>query len=196
VDLRRNYRNMLRRKNWVMWGAIALLSTGCEQIIESLPPLPVIELPPNQPPRPQIPVESATTAQMEAAVRQGINQVRQKNGLQPLKNNVQLAQVARNYSRQMAEKKFFSHTGADGSTLADRVRAGGISYWVVGENLYTSTNIPRPVPSAIEGWMNSPGHRENILRPVFAETGVGVWRVGNTYYITQLFLRRSPLGWP
>jgi uncharacterized protein YkwD len=96
----------------------------------------------------------------------------------------------------MAEKKFFSHTGADGSTLADRVRAGGISYWVVGENLYTSTNIPRPVPSAIEGWMNSPGHRENILRSVYAETGVGVWRIGNTYYITQLFLRRSPLGWP
>lgn len=155
MDLRRNYRNMLIRKTWVMWGAlaqltvgIALLSTGCEQIIESLPPLPVVELPPNQPPRPQIPAASATTAQIEAAVRQGINQVRQKNGLQPLKNNVQLAQVARNYSRQMAEKKFFSHTGADGSTLADRVRAGGISYLVVGENLYTSTNIPRPVPSA------------------------------------------------
>lgn len=190
-----NYRNMLRKKMWLMWGAFALLSTGCEQIIESLPPLPVVELPSNQPQKPQIPTD-ATTAQIEAAVRQGINQVRQKNGLQPLKNNVQLTQVARNYSRQMAEKKFFSHTGADGSTLADRVRAGGISYWVVGENLYTSTNIPRPVPSAIEGWMNSPGHRENILRSVYAETGVGVWRVGNTYYITQLFLRRSPLGWP
>lgn len=202
MGLRRNYRNMILRKNWVKWGALAqltvgisLLSTGCEQIIESLPPLPVVELPPNQPSKPQIPVD-ATTAQMEAAVRQGINQVRQKNGLRPLQNNFQLAQVARKYSRQMAEKKFFSHTGADGSTLADRVRAGGISYLVIGENLYTSTNIPRPVPSAIKGWMNSPGHRENILRPVFAETGIGVWRVGNTYYITQLFLRRSPLGWP
>lgn len=195
------YKNMLLKNIWVMWGAmgyalplaIALLSTGCEQVIESLPPLPTVEIPSNQPLKPQIPVESATSAQIEAAVRQGINQVRQKNGLQPLQNNVKLAQVARQYSRQMAEKKFFSHTGADGSTPADRVRAGGISYWVVGENLYTSTNIPRPVPSAIEGWMKSPGHRENILRPVFAETGVGVWRIGNTYYITQLFLRRSPL---
>ncbi|MBD2250828.1 CAP domain-containing protein [Nostoc parmelioides] len=190
------YKNILLKNIWLMWGAIALLSTGCEQLIESLPPLPTVKIPSNQPPKPQIPVESATTAQIETAIRQGINQVRQRNGLQPLQNNVKLAQVARNYSRQMAQKNFFSHTGADGSTPADRVRAGGISYWVVGENLYTSTNIPRPVPSAIEGWMKSPGHRENILRPVFAETGVGVWRVGNTYYITQLFLRRSPLGWP
>ena len=90
----------------------------------------------------------------------------------------------------MAAQNFFSHTGADGSTLDKRVDAGGISYWVVGENLFTSTNIPQPVPAAVEGWMKSPGHRENILRPVFRETGVGVWRTGNTYYITQLFLRR------
>lgn len=196
MNIRNQHQNLLLKKNWVIWGVIALLSTGCEQLIESLPPLPVVEIPSNQPSIPQIPAESATTAQIETAIRQGINQVRQKNGLQPLQNNVKLAQVARNYSRQMAEKKFFSHTGADGSTLQDRVRDGGVSYWVIGENLYTSTNIPRPVPSAIQGWMNSPGHRENILRPIFAETGVGVWRVGNTYYVTQLFLRRSPLGWP
>ncbi|GBE90375.1 hypothetical protein NCWK1_0091 [Nostoc cycadae WK-1] len=127
---------------------------------------------------------------MEAAIRQGINQVRQQNGLQPLQNNEKLTQVARNYSHQMAQKKFFSHTGADGSTLRDRVRAGRINYWMVGENLFTSTNVPQPVPAAIKGWMNSPGHRANILRPVFRETGVGIWRVGNTYYMTQLFLRQ------
>ncbi|QSJ14759.1 CAP domain-containing protein [Nostoc sp. UHCC 0702] len=175
---------------WVGWVAIALISTGCEQLIEYLPPLPSIELPSSKPPQPPVPSQTLQTTQMEAAVRQGINQVRQKNGLQSLQNNEKLAQVARNYSRQMAQKNFFSHTGADGSTLKDRVQAGGISYWMVGENLFKSQNVPQPVPAAVKGWMESPGHRENILRPVFRETGVGVWRVGNTYYITQLFLRR------
>lgn len=126
---------------------------------------------------------------MEASVRDRINAIRQEHGLTTLTNNEKLAEVARRYSQLMAQHNTFSHTGPDGSTLAKRVRAGGIVYWVVGENLFKSTNIAQPVPVAIDGWMKSPGHRENILRPVFRETGVGVWRVGSTYYITQLFLR-------
>ncbi|MBD2163481.1 CAP domain-containing protein [Calothrix membranacea FACHB-236] len=169
--------------------AIALCLTGCEQAIEYLPPLPHIEIPSNKPPQPPQPAQTPQTAEIESQVRQQINQVRQKNGLQPLKNNEKLAQVARNYSQQMAEKNFFSHTGIDGSTLSDRVSAGGISYWMVGENLFRSKNIPQPVQPAVDGWLKSPGHKENILRPVFRETGVGVWRKGNTYIITQLFLR-------
>ncbi|WP_256973148.1 CAP domain-containing protein [Nostoc sp. T09] len=171
------------------WAAIALCLTGCEQVMEYLPPLPRIEIPSNQPPQPLQLAQTPQTAQIEAQVRQQINQVRQKNGLQPLQNNEKLAQVARKYSRQMIEKNFFSHTGSDGSTLSDRVRAGGIIYWMVGENLFRSKNIPQPVSAAVAGWLASPGHRENLLRPVFRETGVGVWRKGNTYIITQLFLR-------
>ncbi|MFN6580665.1 MAG: CAP domain-containing protein [Aulosira sp. ZfuVER01] len=171
------------------WVAIALCLTGCEQAIEYLPPLPRINIPSNQLPQPPQLAQNPQTAQIESQVRQQINQVRQKNGLQPLQNNEKLAQVARNYSRQMIEKNFFSHTGWDGSTLSERVRAGGIFYWMVGENLFRSKNIPQPVPAAVEGWLASPGHRENLLRPMFKETGVGVWRQGNTYIITQLFLR-------
>lgn len=184
------HKRQLSRMIWLGWAAIAPILNGCEQVIEYLPPLPKIEVPSGKPPQPPVSPQSTQITQMEAAVRQGINQVRQKDGLQPLQNNEKLAQVARNYSRQMAQRNFFSHTGADGSTLQDRVRAGGISYWIVGENLFKSQNISKPVPAAVEGWMQSPGHRENILRPVFRETGIGVWRVGNTYYITQLFLRR------
>jgi uncharacterized protein YkwD len=171
------------------WVAIALLLTGCEQAIDYLPPLPQIQIPSNKPSQAPQPIQSPQTAQIEAEIRQQINQVRQKNGLQPLKNNEKLAEVARNYSRQMSENNFFSHTGADGSTLSDRVSAGGIVYWMVGENLFKSKNVRQPVPAAVEGWLASPGHRENILRPMFRETGVGVWRNGNTYIITQLFLR-------
>jgi uncharacterized protein YkwD len=168
---------------------MAVLLTGCEPLVEYLPPLPRIEIPTQSPPTSQ-PTQSATTKEIEIAIRESINQVREDEQLSPLQHNERLAQVARMYSRQMAEQDFFSHTGIDGSTLADRVRAGGIIYWVVGENLFKSTNIPEPVQVAVDGWMDSPGHRENVLRPVFQETGVGVWRVNNTYYITQLFLRR------
>jgi uncharacterized protein YkwD len=184
--------NRLPQKLYLVWVAIALSSTGCEQITKQLPPLPNIDIPLSQSPQPLITPESATTAQIEAEIRRGINQVRQKNGLQPLKDHPKLAQVARKYSRQMAEQNFFSHTGADGSAPQERVTRDGILYSVVGENLFKSQNVPRPVPAAIEGWMKSPGHRENILRPVFTETGVGVWREGNTYYVTQLFLRPFP----
>ncbi|BAU11774.1 hypothetical protein LEP3755_22770 [Leptolyngbya sp. NIES-3755] len=166
---------------------LILAITGCKEIREQFPELPTFERPEPLPPKP---AQSPTAAQIEAAVRQQINQVRQQDGLKALKQNDQLAEVARRYSQQMAEKDFFSHTGADGSNVAQRVEAAQITFQIVGENLYTGTNIPDPVDSAVEGWMNSPGHRENILRPIYAETGIGVWKTGNTYYITQLFLRQ------
>ncbi|WP_414527752.1 CAP domain-containing protein [Nodularia chucula] len=166
---------------------MAVVLTGCEQMVKYLPPLPRIEIPSAQQPQS---IQSVSTKQIEIAVRESINQVRQDEELSPLQHNDKLAEIARKYSRQMAENKFFSHTGDDGSNLQDRVRKGGIIYWVVGENLFTSTNVSQPVNVAVDAWMDSPGHRENILRPVFTETGVGVWRVDNSYYITQLFLRR------
>ena len=183
-------KNQLFQVFWIVGTTMTLLLTGCEQVIEYLPPLPEIEVPSAN--LPQLPetAQYDKNDQIEILVQQLINQKREDEQLPPLKHNEKLAQVARNYSRQMAENNFFSHTGIDGSTLEDRVKAGGIIYWVVGENLFTTTNIPQPVEVAVDGWMQSPGHRENILRPVFRETGVGVWRVTNTYYITQLFLRR------
>jgi uncharacterized protein YkwD len=126
---------------------------------------------------------------MEELVYVRINEIREQEGLKPLQPNERLAQVARNYSRRMAEENFFSHVAPAGDGPAQRVRGAGITYWVVGENLFQGTNLPRPAPMAVQGWMNSPGHRENILRPVYTETGIGVWREGNTYYFTQLFLR-------
>ncbi|GJD18147.1 Allergen V5/Tpx-1 related [Rivularia sp. IAM M-261] len=176
-------------KIWFPIFTVALLVIGCERSIEYLPPLPKVEVP-SEKPQTTLSPQSANTAKIEAAIRLSINQVRQKDKLQPLKNNERLAEVARKYSKKMAEKNFFSHTGIDGSTLASRVEASGIIYWLVGENLFKGTNLNEPVSIAVEGWLESPGHRANILRPPFNETGVGVWRIKNTYYITQLFLRR------
>lgn len=179
------------RKMWILGTVMTLTLVGCELAMETPSPSPTQDVP-NQSERPFGAAQSPTTAQMEAQVRQQINEVRQQKGLGALQGNQKLAQVARNYSQRMAREDFFSHVSPDGSTLAKRVRAGGLSYWVVGENLFMSTNAPQPVPLAVKGWMNSPGHRENILGTEYTETGVGVWREGNSYYITQLFMRSQP----
>jgi len=165
-----------------------VLLTGCEVGDRILALVPQPQTVPQAQSSPSS-AQSPATAQMEEQVRQQINKIRQQQGLVALDKNEKLAQVARNYSRRMAEEKFFAHVSPQGDTLSDRVEAEKIFYFLVGENLFTSTNIPQPVPAAIDGWMKSPGHRENILRSEFRETGIGVWKVGNTYYFTQLFLR-------
>lgn len=77
--------------------------------------------------------------------------------------------------------------------MVQRIERAGIFYFLVGENLFICTNIPQPVAASVKGWMSSPGHRQNILRPEYRETGVGVWRKGNSYYFTQLFMRSLTL---
>jgi uncharacterized protein YkwD len=173
---------------------VALIMSGCDSVSEFLPSLPQVNILSRSQPTPLPKAQAPATAQMEAQVRQRINAIRQKQGLSQLRNNEKLAQVARNYSQQMAEKKFFSHTSPEGSTMVQRVQSARIFYLMVGENLFMCTNVPQPVPSAVQGWMDSPGHRANILRPEYRETGIGVWRKGNSYYVTQLFLRSLSLN--
>lgn len=75
---------------------------GCERAIEYLPPLPKMEVPSEKPRKPTLSPQSANTGKIEAAIRASINQVHQKEKLQPLKNNERLAEVARKYSKEMA----------------------------------------------------------------------------------------------
>jgi uncharacterized protein YkwD len=126
---------------------------------------------------------------MEEEIRQRINQIRHQRGLSQLQRHDRLEQVARSYSQRMAEENFFSHTSPSGDSMVQRVQSAGIFYFVLGENLFKGTNLPEPVSVAVKGWMDSPGHRANILRSEYRETGIGIWRSGNTYYFTQLFLR-------
>lgn len=167
--------------------ALTVLISGCETVQSLSQWRPQVRLPSAS--APVVPVQSAAIQDMEEQVLQQINEIRQQQGLETLRKNEKLAQVARNYSRRMAEQGFFAHTSPQGDTLVDRVRAVGIFFFAVGENLFTSTNIAQPVPRAIAGWMDSPGHRQNVLRPEYRETGIGVWKQGNSYYFTQLFMR-------
>jgi uncharacterized protein YkwD len=107
-----------------------------------------------------------------------VNAERVDRGLPRLTANVRLATAARRYAADLVAGGYFSHTGRDGSSIADRLeRAGYLQAdraWVVGENLAWGTG-PLATPEAIvRAWMNSPGHRENILHRRYREIGMGV----------------------
>ncbi|MFN3652478.1 MAG: CAP domain-containing protein [Armatimonadota bacterium] len=133
--------------------------------------------------------QSEQTRRIEQRILEGINQRRREAGLQPLEPVPQLSQMARRYSRQMARESFYGHVSPQGQDLQDRFRQAGLGYSYIGENLYKSWRIDNPAETAVQGWMKSPGHRQNILRPQFTQTGIGVWREGETVYATQVFRR-------
>ncbi len=182
----------------ILWLFFGLTLAGCERVglgAERVPGAPGHR---DQPPAPTATVGPASTApspeiaRLEQAVTERINQARQEHGLEPLKTNDTLVRVARDYSCLMAREDFFSHTGPAGQQVDDRVREAGVRYLLVGENLAKTVNAPNPVDIAVNGWLESPGHRANILREQFTETGVGICREGNTLLFTQIFLRPFP----
>jgi uncharacterized protein YkwD len=121
----------------------------------------------------------------EKAIVEMTNKARAKEGLEPLKVNPLLCKVARAHSANQAAQGKMAHV-LDGKKPADRVKEAGYEYRAVGENVAMGQGIS--LEEIFQGWMDSKGHRENILRPVFREIGVGVARndKGEVYY-TQVF---------
>lgn len=113
----------------------------------------------------------------EAATFCLLNEQRTAHGLSPVAYGpASLRTPAVAYSRYMVERKFFSHGGPDGSTPATRLvgYTNGRSPWAYGENLgWGSGNLASP-REMIKAWMNSPGHRDNVLDPRWVEVGIGV----------------------
>ncbi|MDX2213933.1 MAG: CAP domain-containing protein [Oculatellaceae cyanobacterium bins.114] len=103
------------------------------------------------------------------------NAFRVQNGLQPLALNTQLTNAAQTYARAMAVQDNFSHTGADGSSPWDRIRAADYDYSEAAENLAAGHTT---AASAMRGWMNSSGHRRNLLAYQVQEIGVGYFYLG------------------
>lgn len=127
--------------------------------------------------------------QLENQAFAGVNEVRTEEGVPTLMPNPTLTEVARAYSCRMAQEDFFAHESPEGRDVSDRVNDAGVRYQMVGENLAKMVNVEDPAAAAVEGWMESPGHRENMLRKEYSETGMGVCRNGNAYYFTQIFLQ-------
>ena len=103
-----------------------------------------------------------------------VNEERAAAGLVPLELDVRLVPVARAHSAEMFRLRYFSHTSPVSGSPFDRLTAGGITYTRAGENLAYA----RSVATAHRGLMESPGHRENILRPEFRRIGIGVISAG------------------
>lgn len=131
---------------------------------------------------------SQSIVKIEGSIFQKINQQRRSKGLQPLKTNKTLTQVARSHSKEMAKHGFYDHRGKQGDTPRQRVEASGVQAGLVGENLVKFSQRPNPAVVAVQSWMRSSAHRRNILLPNATETGIGIWKRGETYYMTQIFV--------
>lgn len=115
----------------------------------------------------------AGNAAYENEVVNLINQERQDRGLTPLVQNASLRAAARRHSEDMACNDFFSHTGSDGSTLSSRILAAGYTYSWAAENIAASSSSNFSPQSVVNMWMNSPGHRKNMLSENAVHIGVG-----------------------
>ncbi|MBR8838528.1 MAG: hypothetical protein DSM106950_32135, partial [Stigonema ocellatum SAG 48.90 = DSM 106950] len=104
------------------------------------------------------------------------NQQRQQAGLQPLQLNDKLEHAANAHSQDMALNHYFSHNSLDGSPASDRAKNEGYQYSTFGENIAAGQATPEDV---VQAWLNSPGHRANILNPNYHDIGVGYYYLAN-----------------
>lgn len=116
------------------------------------------------------------------------NVERKKFQCAELEFSTELSRAAQFHAREMAEQGYFSHTGCfDGSSVADRVLSlTNYRYTSVAENLYCRNPDNDPF-AAVQGWMNSPGHRKNLLNGGYRDMGLGYAVVGEDHYYVQVF---------
>lgn len=128
----------------------------------------------------QLTVDAVGEAQMVELV----NQERVRQGLGPLRTEENLTSIARKHSRDMFERRYFSHYSPEGHDVGYRAKQDGIEYSLIGENLAYAPDVT----TAHEGFMNSEGHRKNILDPAWSRIGIGVID-GDVYgkMFTQVF---------
>lgn len=115
-------------------------------------------------------------------VMQLVNAERAKQGLSSLTTTSALSSAANKRATEI--KQSFSHTRPNGSSFSTVLGEYGISYSAAGENIAYGQKTPQEV---VNGWMNSAGHRANILNSKFNKIGIGVYQSGNTIYWSQLF---------
>ncbi|MBO4353619.1 MAG: LysM peptidoglycan-binding domain-containing protein [Clostridia bacterium] len=130
-----------------------------------------------------IPLTDATTTDFEEEVVRLVNVIRSDHGLNKLTSNWQLSRVARYKSQDMHDNKYFSHQSPIYGTPFEMMKNFGIQYNVAGENIAKGYTTPQ---SVVDGWMNSSGHRANILGASYKQIGVGYVADGN--YWTQMFI--------
>ncbi len=139
--------------------------------------------------------ESAPTAAIQGLEQQAfqlLNEKRAEIGLLPLTWNDDVARLARMHSRNMAGYKFFSHKDLDGKFVDDRAESIGLGNWkAIGENIAFLRGYKDPVETAVNDWMHSAAHRQNVLNERWNQSAVGVAVAADgSYYFTQVFMVR------
>ena len=129
-------------------------------------------------------VDSNVLAYEQEVIRL-VNEIRAENGLKPLTYDWELSRVARYKSQDMKDNRYFSHTSPIYGSPFQMIKNFGISYRTAGENIAQGYATPQAV---VNGWMNSSGHRANILNASYTHIGVGY--VANGRYWTQMFIGR------
>ena len=121
-----------------------------------------------------------------------INAERQKRGLRPLILDGSLTRVARYHSDNMAREGFFNHMDRDGLDISGRAQVLGLRGWrTLGENIAYNQGYTDPTAFAVERWMISSKHRENILSDEYTHAGLGIARSADgRVFFTQVFMRR------
>ncbi|MBQ5740055.1 MAG: SafA/ExsA family spore coat assembly protein [Oscillospiraceae bacterium] len=164
-----------------MWKIASRYKVGTSEIISANPQIknPDLIYPGNVL---TIPSLSDSVRTYEQEVVRLVNVERAKAGLPALTEDWQLSRVARYKAQDMRDKGYFSHQSPTYGSPYDMMRAFGISYRAAGENIAMGQRTPAAVVNA---WMNSSGHRANILSKSFTKIGVGYVASGN--YWTQMF---------
>lgn len=110
------------------------------------------------------------------------NNERSSEGIAALTWNDQLAVAAAVHAKDMADRDYFSHYSPEGEDVGDRATQAGYQWAWVGENIAKGQ---RTAAQVVQAWMDSPGHRENIVREEFTELGVAVWEdaLGTLYWV-------------
>ncbi len=122
-----------------------------------------------------------------------INLQRARLNLRLLTWSDEIAKVARIHSENMANYNFFSHADLRGLRVDDRADIFGVRKWrAIGENIAYNRGYDNPVEFAVERWMKSTSHRENLLNNRWRESGIGIAVTKDgTYYFTEVFLQRK-----
>jgi len=149
--------------------------------------------PPYAPPPPDDTNTGGAADSVIAAIEQRahdlVNIERANNGLPALAMNSDVRAVARAHSEDMAANNYFSHTNLDDESPFDRLDKAGVPWRTAGENIGYNSGYADPAAVAVDSWMNSDGHRANILTEAFTHAGMGVGRAPDgAYYFTQVFI--------
>ena len=170
-----------------MWKIAVKYQAGCQEIIDANPQISNPNLIyPGQ--KLNIPTKSTEETSTEQEILKLVNAERSKQGLSPLTLNWELSRVAKFKSEDMRDNNYFSHNSPTYGTPFQMMKSFGITYKSAGENIAAGQQSSAEV---MQSWMNSSGHRANILSENYTQLGVGK-AIGGSYgtYWTQMFISK------